>query len=190
MSVALFPVVNCNPKSRPSSCCIMLHHAAQACPSPPKRIPVKLRPHSMNRLLTDYRWCGASPQKISQPQNHIRPGPRTHATARRQSSTSPPPPSERHTILPKIWRMILLGVVHYGHTRNPHTLDATRSPCFAILNKTMNGRPTDGTDRTEGMGAMRRLKVCCVVRAFSAFRGPLGTLPVQATAESSQCLGT
>jgi len=37
---------------------------------------------------------------------------------------------------------------------------------------------------------MRRLRVCCVVRAFSAFRGPLGTLRVQATVESYQSLGT
>jgi hypothetical protein len=52
--------------------------------------------------------------------------------------------------------------------------------------KNVNGRPTESTDRTEGM---RGLRVCYLVRAFSAFRGPLRTLRVQATAESYQCLG-
>jgi len=59
--------------------------------------------------------------------------------------------------------------------------------------KNVNGRPTESTDRTEGRGemkGMRRVRVCCVVRALSAFRGPLGTLQVQATAESYWCMGT
>ena len=36
-----------------------------------------------------------------------------------------------------------------------------------------DGWPTEHTDDTERMRGMRRVRVCFMVRAFSAFRGPL-----------------